>query len=788
MFNIGIICGGPSKERGISLNSARSLYDNLGKHPKLNIKVVFVDVQMRKYLISQTFLYSNTTSDFDFKLETQGNLLTESSFIEELKECDIVFPAIHGTFGEDGQLQKILEENNIKYIGSDSNACKKMYNKFNAHNEILLKNNFNTVPKICITKEGQFFDNKLEQFITNNLECIIKPAQGGSSFGIEEANGIKEAKEKVEKLFKEYDELIVEKKCVGKEFTVIILENHKFEPVALIPTMIDCQGVFSTRRKYLSTTEAHYFCPPLFRKQGNDKIVEQIRNQAQELFKIAGAKDFVRIDGWLLDNDEIVFTDFNPISGMEQNSFLFQQGSKVGITHEDMLLYILKTACLRYGINIPNLDEDNIQKKQVNVLLGGWTSEKQVSLMSGTNVWLKLLHSNKYKSAPFLLFQENDKQYVMELPYSVALNHTVEEIMFQYRYMQNNGLNMELKDDIRKKLGIENKKECSIQIKKIMTLQEFIQKSKNEDAYVFLGLHGGFGENGTLQKMLEDADVKFNGSGSKAASIAMDKYLTGSIVNKMNVQNLRSAKKSVITREELYKLMLSSGFKEYWEKLQEEYKVSDYVIKPKADGCSTGIVILRDYHDLNEYAKIIFSDLGHIPPKTFYMQSEVVQLPETITQEYLIEEYIKVDEIAIKDKKIYHNKINGCVELTVGVLEKNGNYKSMNPSITIAQDGILSLAEKFQGGKGINITPPPDNIISKELLESIKANMEMVAKTVGVEDYCRIDIFANNITNEIIVIEINTLPGLSPSTVLFQQGVQEQPTLTPLELLEKIIE
>ena len=84
--------------------------------------------------------------------------------------------------------------------------------------------------------------------------------------------------------------------------------------------------------------------------------------------------------------------------------------------------------------------------------------------------------------------------------------------------------------------------------------------------------------------------------------------------------------------------------------------------------------------------------------------------------------------------------------MTVGVLEKNGQYNSLNPSITIAQDGILSLAEKFQGGTGINITPPPEDIISKELLNKIKSNMELVAKTVGVEDYCRIDVFANNIT------------------------------------------
>ena len=65
--------------------------------------------------------------------------------------------------------------------------------------------------------------------------------------------------------------------------------------------------------------------------------------------------------------------------------------------------------------------------------------------------------------------------------------------------------------------------------------------------------------------------------------------------------------------------------------------------------------------------------------------------------------------------------------------------------------------------------------------------MEIIAKACGIKDYCRIDIFANNETKEIIVIEINTLPGLSPSTVLFQQGAKESPALSPTALLEKII-
>ena len=125
--------------------------------------------------------------------------------------------------------------------------------------------------------------------------------------------------------------------------------------------------------------------------------------------------------------------------------------------------------------------------------------------------------------------------------------------------------------------------------------------------------------------------------------------------------------------------------------------------------------------------------------------------------------------------------------MTVGVVEDRGQIKALPPSITIAEMTVLSVEEKFQGGTGVNITPPPNEIVSSRNLTKIKILVERVAQCVGVKGYARIDIFAHVKTGNVIVIEINTLPGLTPSTVLYHQALALNPPLYPLQLLEKII-
>ena len=121
-IKIAILAGGPSLERGISLNSARSVLDHLGS---LGVEIVpiYFNEKKQPYKISTAQLYCNTPSDFDFKLKKTGQELTKKNLINILKSVAITFSCIHGTFGEDGEIQSFLEKHQIPFIGSGSKSC-----------------------------------------------------------------------------------------------------------------------------------------------------------------------------------------------------------------------------------------------------------------------------------------------------------------------------------------------------------------------------------------------------------------------------------------------------------------------------------------------------------------------------------------------------------------------------------------------------------------------------------------------------------------------------------------
>jgi D-alanine-D-alanine ligase-like ATP-grasp enzyme len=124
----------------------------------------------------------------------------------------------------------------------------------------------------------------------------------------------------------------------------------------------------------------------------------------------------------------------------------------------------------------------------------------------------------------------------------------------------------------------------------------------------------------------------------------------------------------------------------------------------------------------------------------------------------------------------------------VGVLERDGVLYALSPSITVAEDGVLSVEEKFQGGTGVNLTPPPPHILSARATRQVQARIVRVAQQLGIRGYARIDAFVERRSGRVMVIEANTLPALTPSTVFFHQGIAESPPLMPLALLELLIE
>jgi D-alanine-D-alanine ligase-like ATP-grasp enzyme len=419
----------------------------------------------------------------------------------------------------------------------------------------------------------------------------------------------------------------------------------------------------------------------------------------------------------------------------------------------------------------------------VRVLFGGNTAERQVSLMSGTNVWLKLRQSGTYAPEPYLLDKNGD---VWHLPYPFTLNHTVEEIYAHCLEAPKQAARWQkLANEVRGKL-LPRAEAFTAPQPRHMNFATFCEEAKAERAFVFLGLHGGAGEDGTLQAKLDGYGLKYNGSGPKASAIGMDKNVTGEVITALNDKNLITAPKKAIKMAQ-FKGYGKDEFAQYWQDLTQDLNCASVIIKPQTDGCSAGVVRLYTAADFQTYIELVNGNAAVILPNTFRNQPSHIEMGLNPESGYLVEAFIETDRIVTEGDHLKHTPNTGWLELTVGVLEKGGQYHALSPSITVAEGNVLSLEEKFQGGTGVNITPPPAQLMTAEQVKIIKQGIEKSAKAIGIENYARLDVFFNIKTNQLILIEANTLPGLTPSTVIYHQGLAEEPPMNPIQFLENLI-
>ncbi|XP_028212407.1 uncharacterized protein LOC114394923 [Glycine soja] len=871
VLKVGLICGGPSAERGISLNSARSVLDHL-QGDDLHVSCYYIDCNLNAFAISSAQVYSNTPADFDFKLESLAqSFQTLSDLAKHLATAvDIVFPVIHGQFGEDGGIQELLEKYNVPFVGTGSKECCQAFDKHKASLE-LRKHGFITVPSFLVqgyeTKKSELSEwFEKHQLDPDSGKVVVKPTRGGSSIGVRVAYGVNDSLVKANEIMSEGidNKVLIEIYLEGgSEFTAIVLDvgsaSDSF-PVVLLPTEVELQfrgandvkendAIFNYRRKYLPTQQVAYHTPPRFPLD----VIENIRKGASLLFQQLCLQDFARIDGWFLPNSSsklspspesefgrtesgtIIFTDINLISGMEQTSFLFQQASKVGFSHTNILRSIIHHACLRFpnlasvsGISgqLPSRSKSLQQSKsfsrhegtrKVFVIFGGNTSERQVSLMSGTNVWLNLLAFHDLEVTPCLLSPTSEcassvdigkkaddvmNRIVLSLPYSLVLRHTTEEVLDACmeaiepeRAAITSDLRKKVMNDLMEGLKDHNwftGFDIADDLPAKFSLRQWIKLAKEVQATIFIAVHGGIGEDGTLQSLLDAEGVPYTGPGAMASKICMDKVATSVAIKHLANSGVLTINKNVRQKDDLSNKPISDT----WHDLTRKLQCQTLCVKPAKDGCSTGVARLCCSEDLAIYVRALEDCLLRIPPNSLSKAHGMIEMPNPPPEYLIFEPFIETDEIIVTSKfedatghGLTWKGHSRWVEITVGVIGKRGSMHSLSPSVTVKESGdILSLEEKFQGGTGINLTPPPLSIMSENALKRCKQHIELIANTLQLEGFSRIDAFVNVDSGEVLIIEVNTVPGMTPSTVLIHQALVEQPPLYPHQFFRKLLD
>lgn len=339
-----------------------------------------------------------------------------------------------------------------------------------------------------------------------------------------------------------------------------------------------------------------------------------------------------------------------------------------------------------------------MKKLRIGIIFGGVSSEKEISLESGRHLW-QLVDKDKYEPIPVFW---DKKLQLWHIPVRLVVQNTTEDI--------NNSLS---KDPEAKPIPWE--------------------QLKNHIDFALLGVHGKFGEDGSLQGMLEVLGVPYSGSGVLTSALGMNKHMQRLVYKEAG---LEVADYRVVSRHEKEK-----NAQNLIEEIAGHFTFP-LIIKPIAEGCSTALSKVKNKEEILPALEAVF----------------------VWDEEALVEEYIQGTEVTTT---VIGNDDPTCLPPTETPPSAGNDY--------------LTLEDKFLPGGAKMITParlePAD-------MEKLKQDMVTAYTALGVKGYCRIDAFVRN--HKIIINEANTLPGATPSTCLFQQAAEVGMTLH--DFVDKIIQ
>lgn len=312
MEKLGLIYGGKSYEHDVSIKSKNSFINNINK--KYEVSEIYVDKEGNWY--------------------KDGKIL--ENIIEYLKKMDIIFPLIHGNIGEDGKLQGLLETFNIKYVGSNTISSALAMDK-GFCKIILDKYNIKQVPYLIIDKKSKIKEI-IEKF---TFPIIIKPANGGSSIGINVAHNTKELIKALNNAFKYDKKVVVEKYITARELEIGIINNNGI--ITSSVGEIKSNGFYDYESKYIKSTEV------IVNTNLKKETILKIKETARNVFKILECSDFARCD-FLYDeyNDELYFNEINTIPGFTEISMFPKLFINDGYTYTEIIDILIKSAKKRF--------------------------------------------------------------------------------------------------------------------------------------------------------------------------------------------------------------------------------------------------------------------------------------------------------------------------------------------------------------------------------------------------------------------------------------------------------
>jgi D-alanine-D-alanine ligase len=298
---IAVLTGGPGSEREVSLATARGVSKALRS---LGIEVVDVDIR-----------------DENFQLPS---------------DVDLAFLTIHGTFGEDGRLQRILEERGVAYTGDGIEESETAFDKIRSK-EKFRAHGVTTPPWQVIS---------VDERPTIPIPLVIKPPREGSTVGVYIIRNEREIDSAMAEVAKYGRQLLVEKFVPGRELTVGILGDQALPILEIIPK----GGFYDFTNKYPFLNPkagggAEHVCPARI----DPEKTKEIQDLALRAHQALGLKVYSRVDVLLPEDDMATVLEANTIPGMTEASLLPEAAAAAGINYVDLCMRIIELSRARMG-------------------------------------------------------------------------------------------------------------------------------------------------------------------------------------------------------------------------------------------------------------------------------------------------------------------------------------------------------------------------------------------------------------------------------------------------------
>lgn len=295
-IKIGVVRGGLSAERPISLRSGRAVTRAL---KRVGLSAFPVDPADRK------------------------------NFFRKIREADILFIALHGKGGEDGVIQKMLERKRVLFTGSPSKACVKSFDK------AISKRHFQRLG--IPTPEYAILDKKNWRRVAAAFPVpyFAKPLDGGSSQGVFLVEDFRGSAERLRRSVLRFGRLLIEKKIAGRELTAGLLGDLRLPVVEVKPS----RPFYDYKAKYTKGMTA-YEVPARIPA----KVAKKIQAIAYRVYRGLGLKGFSRVDVMLDRKNRPFVLEVNSIPGLTEFSLLPKAARAIGIGFEELCLRVLQDA------------------------------------------------------------------------------------------------------------------------------------------------------------------------------------------------------------------------------------------------------------------------------------------------------------------------------------------------------------------------------------------------------------------------------------------------------------